>query len=103
MSLHLNGMINILTILLKDGMLEHDVHYWLGKDANEVESLMVSDKALELDLALGSCTMQYREKQGQESAKFLSYFKPCVIPCEGVYTSGLERSNRGTYHITLLA
>ncbi|XP_021864178.2 villin-1 isoform X3 [Spinacia oleracea] len=91
------------TVLLKDGMLEHDVHYWLGKDANEVESLMVSDKALELDLALGSCTVQYQEKQGQESAKFLSYFKPCIIPCEGVYTSGPERSNRGTYHITLLA
>ncbi|XP_021720685.1 villin-1-like isoform X1 [Chenopodium quinoa] len=91
------------TIVLKDGILEHDVHYWLGKDANEVDSLMVSDKALELDLALGSCTVQYQEKQGQESAKFLSYFKPCIIPCEGVYTSGPERSDRGTYHMTLLA
>lgn len=91
------------TILLKDGMLEHDVHYWLGKDANEVDSLMVSDKALELDLALGSCTVQYREKQGQESAKFLSYFKPCIIPCEGIYTSGPERSDSDSHHITLFA
>ncbi|XP_048504657.1 villin-1 isoform X3 [Beta vulgaris subsp. vulgaris] len=64
---------------------------------------MVSDKALELDMALGSCTVQYQEKQGQESAKFLSYFKPCIIPCEGAYTSGPERSDRGTYHISLLA
>ncbi|KAL2898696.1 Villin-1 [Bienertia sinuspersici] len=91
------------TILMKDGMLEHDVHYWLGKDANEVDSLIVSDKALELDVTLGSCTVQYQEKQGQESAKFLSYFKPCIIPCEGVYTSGPERSDRGAYQITLLA
>lgn len=67
------------------------------------DSLMVSDKALELDMALGSCTVQYQEKQGQESAKFLSYFKPCIIPCEGAYTSGPQRSDRGTYRISLLA
>lgn len=64
---------------------------------------MVSDKALELDVALGSCTVQYKELQGLESARFLSYFRPCIIPCEGVYTAGSERLNRGTYHISLLA
>ena len=48
---------------------------------------LASDKALELDSALGSCTVQYREVQGQKTAKFLSYFKPCIIPIEGVYFS----------------
>uniref|UniRef100_A0A0A9CNZ7 Villin 1-4, putative n=1 Tax=Arundo donax TaxID=35708 RepID=A0A0A9CNZ7_ARUDO len=59
---------------------------------------MASDKAVELDAALGSHTVQYRETQGEESDKFLSYFKPCVIPVQGSFHSHLkgsgDRSNR---------
>uniref|UniRef100_A0A0A9E2Y8 Gelsolin-like domain-containing protein n=1 Tax=Arundo donax TaxID=35708 RepID=A0A0A9E2Y8_ARUDO len=54
---------------------------------------MASDKAVELDAALGSYTVQYRETQGEESDKFLSYFKPCVIPVQGSLYSHLKGSS----------
>ncbi|XP_021278979.1 villin-1 isoform X4 [Herrania umbratica] len=90
------------TSVLKNGPPQHDIHYWMGNDANEVDSALASDRALELDAALGSCTVQYREVQGQETEKFLSYFKPCVIPVEGVYSSQPGNSNGETNQVTLL-
>ncbi|XP_077238711.1 villin-like 1 [Tasmannia lanceolata] len=90
------------TILLKSGLPQHDIHYWLGKDANEVDSVMASDKAVELDAALGSHSVQYREVQGHETEKFLSYFKPCIIPIEGVFSSDVGHPNSETYQVCLL-
>ncbi|GAV89081.1 Gelsolin domain-containing protein/VHP domain-containing protein, partial [Cephalotus follicularis] len=90
------------TILLKDGPPQHDIHYWLGKDANEMDSALASEKALEIDAALGSCTVQYREVQGIETEMFLSYFRPCIIPIEGVYSSQTGDSNVETYKVSLL-
>ncbi|EOY33739.1 Villin-like 1 [Theobroma cacao] len=90
------------TSVLKSGPPQHDIHYWMGNDANEVDSALASDKALQLDAALGSCTVQYREVQGQETEKFLSYFKPCIIPVEGVYSSQPGNSNGETNQVTLL-
>jgi len=68
-----------------------------------VESALASDKALELDSALGSCTVQYREVQGQETWKFLSYFKPCIIPIEGVYSSPSGNLDGESYKASLLS
>lgn len=90
------------TVVPKSGPPQHDIHYWLGNDTGKVDSVLASDKALELDEALGSCTVQYREVQGQETEKFLSYFKPCIIPVEGVYSSRQGQSNGETYQIKLL-
>lgn len=64
---------------------------------------MASDKALELDAALGSRAVHYKEVQGNETQKFLSYFKPCIIPIEGVFTSELQCDGNGAYRVTLLA
>uniref|UniRef100_A0A452Y1Y7 Gelsolin-like domain-containing protein n=2 Tax=Aegilops tauschii subsp. strangulata TaxID=200361 RepID=A0A452Y1Y7_AEGTS len=56
------------------------------------DCLMASDKAIELDAALGSHAIQCRETQGEESDKFLSYFKPCIIPVQGSFSSHWRRS-----------
>ncbi|XP_058759875.1 villin-1-like [Vicia villosa] len=84
----------------KNGPPHYDIHYWLGNETKKVDSSLASDKALELDAALGSCSVQYREIQGQESQKFLSYFKPCLIPIEGVFTSKQGNLN-GEYQVSL--
>ncbi|KAH0854589.1 hypothetical protein HID58_063690 [Brassica napus] len=96
-----NAYLLLSTALRKIGSPQYDIHYWLGHDATEVDSVLASDKALELDAALGCCTVQYREVQGQETEKFLSYFKPCIIPLEGKYSpqNGLAEE---TYPVTLL-
>lgn len=89
-----NGSTYIIlnTTELKSGVRRHDVHYWVGEEAKEEDCFMASDKAVELDAALGSSTVQYRETQGEESDKFLSYFKPCVIPVQGRFFSHLKGS-----------
>ncbi|KAJ1384205.1 Villin/Gelsolin [Sesbania bispinosa] len=84
----------------KNGPPQYDIHYWMGNDTKKVDSSLASDKALELDAALGSCSVQYREIQGQESQKFLSYFKPCFIPIEGVFTSKQGNVN-GEYQVSM--
>ena len=48
-------------------------------------------KTVELDAALGGRAVQYREVQGHETDKFLSYFKPCIIPIDGGVASGFKK------------
>ncbi|OVA02671.1 Villin headpiece [Macleaya cordata] len=90
------------TVLLKSGVLQHDIHYWLGNDAKEVDSVIASDKALEFDATLGSHAVQYREVQGHETEKFLSYFKPCIIPIAGVFSSESGDPGSESYRVSLL-
>lgn len=45
-----------------------------------------------MDAALGGRAVQYREVQGHETEKFLSYFKPCIIPQEGGASSGFKHA-----------
>ncbi|KAI3803150.1 hypothetical protein L1987_31299 [Smallanthus sonchifolius] len=66
----------------KSGGFRYDIHYWIGNDAREDEADTISIKTLELDAALGGRAVQYRELQGYETERFLSCFKPCIIPEE---------------------
>lgn len=80
------------TTALKNGALRHDIHYWLGKDTSQDEAGTAAVKTVELDAALGGRAVQYREVQGHETEKFLSYFKPCIIPQEGGVASGFKHA-----------
>jgi hypothetical protein len=58
-------------------------------------------KTVELDAALGSRAVQYRETQGHETELFLSYFKPCIIPLEGGIKSGFKKVEPESYETQL--
>ncbi|KAM0871848.1 hypothetical protein ACQ4PT_039085 [Festuca glaucescens] len=87
-----NCYIVLSTAELKSGIRGHNVHYWVGEEAKEEHCVMASEKAFELDAALGSQAVQYKEMQGGESDKFLSYFRPCIIPVQGSFSSHWRRS-----------
>ncbi|XP_025807991.1 villin-1-like isoform X2 [Panicum hallii] len=96
-----NCYIILNTTELKTGVRRHDVHYWVGEEAKEEDCLLASDKAVELDAVLGSNTVQYRETQGEESDKFLSYFRPCIIPVHSHPPSHMEGSRSKSSQTTM--
>ncbi|CAL9182631.1 unnamed protein product [Musa hybrid cultivar] len=81
------------TSSLKNGALRHDIHYWLGKDTTQDEAATAAIKTIELDTVLGGRAVQYREVQGNETKKFLSYFRPCIIPQQGGVASGFRHAD----------
>ncbi|XP_021836754.1 villin-4 isoform X2 [Spinacia oleracea] len=92
-----DSYIVLKTTALKSGALRQDIHYWLGKDTSQDESGAAAVKTVELDAALGGRAVQYREVQGHETEKFLSYFKPCIIPLEGGVASGFKHHEAEEY------
>uniref|UniRef100_A0A0E0LE94 HP domain-containing protein n=1 Tax=Oryza punctata TaxID=4537 RepID=A0A0E0LE94_ORYPU len=91
------------TTALKNGSFRHDIHYWLGKDTSQDEVGTAAIKTVELDAALGGRAVQYREVQGNETERFLSYFKPCIIPEEGGIASGFRHTEiNEREHVTRL-
>ncbi|XP_068652517.1 villin-4-like isoform X2 [Aristolochia californica] len=92
-----DSYIILKTTALKSGAFRHDIHYWLGKDTSQDEAGTAAIKTVELDAALGGRAVQYREVQGHEMEKFLSYFKPCIIPLEGGAASGFRHPDVEEY------
>ncbi|XP_068326880.1 villin-4-like [Pyrus communis] len=89
------------TTASKSGALRHEIHYWLGKDTSQDEAGAAAIKTVELDATLGGRAVQYREVQGHETAKFLSFFKPCIIPQEGGVASGFKHAVAEEHKIRL--
>ncbi|KAJ4810633.1 Villin-4 [Rhynchospora pubera] len=88
-----DAYIILKTAALKNGSLRHDIHYWLGKDTTQDDAGTAAVITVELDAALGGRAVQYREVQGNETEKFLSYFKPCIIPQKGGAASGSRHAD----------
>ena len=70
--------------------------FWLQDEAGAAAL-----KTVELDAALGGRAVQYREVQGHETERFLSYFKPCIIPQEGGIASGFKHVEAEEYKIRM--
>ncbi|KAI5011210.1 hypothetical protein ZWY2020_013347 [Hordeum vulgare] len=85
-----DSYIILKTSALKKGSFRHDIHYWLGKDTSQDEAGTAAILTVELDAALGGRAVQYRELQGNETEKLLSYFRPCIMPQPGGVASGFN-------------
>ncbi|KAG4915918.1 hypothetical protein JHK87_053475 [Glycine soja] len=110
----------------KGGAYLYDIHFWIGKDTSQVsldftlpyfqpllshsvflhrtqedEAGTAAIKTVELDASLGGRAVQHREIQGHESDKFLSYFKPCIIPLEGGIASGFKKPEEEEFETRL--
>ncbi|KDR82859.1 hypothetical protein GALMADRAFT_238469 [Galerina marginata CBS 339.88] len=87
--------------------LLYDLHFWLGQNTTQDEAGTAAYKTVELDDHLHGKPVQFREIQGYESPRFLSYF-PRFICLQGGVATGfhhvsdpLPKNIRKLYRISL--
>ena len=75
--------------------LDHDLHFWIGKDSTQDEYGTAAYKTVELDTLLDDRPVQHREVMNHESKLFLSYFPTLVVEKGGV-KSGFNKVRVGS-------
>ncbi|KAK1649941.1 hypothetical protein QYE76_067746 [Lolium multiflorum] len=96
-----DSYIILQTTCNRGGAYQFDIHFWIGKDSSQDEAGTAAIKTVELDTMLGGRAVQHREPQGYESDKFISYFKPCIIPLEGGFASGFKTPEEDKFETRL--
>jgi gelsolin len=86
----------------KNEKLAWDAHFWLGKFTTQDEAGTAAYKTVELDDFLGGAPVQYREVQGYESNRFMSYFPKGVQLLDGGVETGFKQVKAGEYRTRLL-
>lgn len=81
--------------------LEHDLHFWIGKNSTQDEYGTAAYKTVELDTLLDDKPVQHREVQGHESSLFKGYFKKFETMSGGADT-GFRRVGPKEYKSRLM-
>lgn len=81
--------------------LQHDIHFWIGRESTQDEYGTAAYKTVELDTYLNDVPIQHREVQGFESDLFRSYFKTITIMSGGA-ESGFRHVKPEEYKPRLL-
>jgi len=80
----------VLSSIIEGEYKSMNLHFWLGKDSSQDEKGAAAALSARLDELLDDIPIQYREVEGRESSRFLSYFPNGIQYLWGGVASGFN-------------